>query len=76
MHTWISVKYLQVHSDEFLPSHISTSINIKYESLDFKALVNNPRRPTGASRYFNWVGRYIGCCINEKGGQKRPLIIS
>ncbi|KAF5840653.1 hypothetical protein DUNSADRAFT_16026, partial [Dunaliella salina] len=44
-----------VHSDEFLPSHISTSIDIKYEFLDMKALVNNPKRPTGASRYFNWV---------------------
>jgi len=55
---------LQVHSDEFLPSHISTSLNIKYDSLDMKAIVNNPKRPTGASRYFNWVGR---CAFLREG---------
>lgn len=49
---------LQVHSDEFLPAHISTSKDVKYETVDAQAIIHNPRKSTGGSRYFNWVGGY------------------
>jgi hypothetical protein len=47
---------LQSHSDEFLPQHISTSREISYENVDWRALVNHRERFTGAFRYFQFLG--------------------
>lgn len=64
-------------SDEFKPAHISASINVQYVNVDRRVLINNPPMSTGASRYFNWVGK--GCTSSVKDAHiiiitRRPSI--
>lgn len=40
-----------------LARSMSTSINIKYENVDWRALINHEPISTGGSRYFQWVGK-------------------
>jgi hypothetical protein len=50
-----------VHSDEFKPAHISSSIAVRYEAVsESAALLHHEVTDTGASRYFNWVGEMGG----------------
>lgn len=54
-HFLFSIPFVIFHNPLLICS-MSTSNNIRYENVDWRALVNHEAVNTGGSRYFQWVG--------------------